>query len=270
MMREIVVTPHVDLSAGAEVEADFAAAHPVSLADRLARRFLDKPRQVRQHATSSMFPPRPTQLALPFGNGAPNPRDAAMPLTSLFREARRIEPVLSYERAPLDQLIPDTAPPPDAPCDALVLPGGIGLVLYDGAGGSLTFDWMQWGEAANPVPVGQKVDATVCAMELVKGARAVRKLARHRCVVPLTRYSVPVRDRDVWSHLWMSPAPGHFACVAGVWAAAPGERARFALVMDGGEPTAPLLLSERDLLIWLRSPIKDALARIARHASSPS
>lgn len=240
------------------------AARPVSLADRLTRRFLDKAKPDETRA----FPPRPTQLALPFGNETPGMPDPAIALPSLFREARRVEPVLSYEQARLDQIIPDISPAPGAPRDGLILPGGVGLVLHAGIGDELAFDWMQWGEAADPARERQGPDATISLDDLGKGPRATRKLARRRCVIPLTRYSVPVRDGDVWSHLWVTPAPGHFACAAGVWTADGTKRARFAMVTETGDPTGPLLLAESDLLTWLRAPLRDAIARITRRPAS--
>lgn len=260
-----MATPHADQPP--ETESGAGVQRPVSLADRLTRRFFDKGHPPRQPDASMAFPPRPTQLALPFGDDR---QDAAMALPSLFREARRVEPVLSYEQARIDQIIPDTLPPAGAPRNGLVLPGGVGLVLYEGAGDALAFDWMQWGEPCEAARARPGLDATVSAADLGKGARAIRKLARHRCIIPLTRYSVPIRDGDVWSHLWVSPAPGHFACAAGIWSAEHGERARFAMVTHGGDPAGPMLLSERDLLVWLREPLKEAMARIARNASARS
>ncbi len=192
---------------------------------------------------------------------------ASIALPSLFHEARRVEPVLSYEQAQFDQIIPDTEPPSGVPREGLILPGGVGLVLFDATGDGLGFDWMQWGETADPSRSRQGLDATVSVADLSNGTRSTRKLARQRCVIPLTRYSVPVRDGDVWSHLWVSPAPGQFACAAGIWVAEPGERARFAMVTGGTYPNRPMLLSESDLLSWLRAPLKDAIARITRYVS---
>lgn len=196
--------------------------------------------------------------------------DASISLPSLFREARRVEPVLSYEQARFDQIIPDAEPPSGVPREGLILPGGVGLVLFDDMGDGLAFDWMQWGETADPARARQGLDATVSVGELSNGARSTRKLARQRCVIPLTRYSVPVRDGDVWSHRWVSPVPGHYACAAGIWIADPDERARFAMVTGGTDPNGPMLLLENDLLIWLRAPLKDAIARITGHVSPQS
>src|SRR5688572_30108498 len=113
--------------------------------------------------------------------------DAACTLP-LFRKARRVEPVLSYEQARLDQIIPNAMPPSGSPRDGLILPGGIGLVLYESASEELAFDWMKWGETADPAKARPCLDATVSVTELSQGARAVRKLTRQRCVIPLTRY----------------------------------------------------------------------------------
>jgi len=128
---------------------------------------------------------------------------------------------------------------------------------------------MQWGEKAEPNSMRPTVDATICVTDLLKGSRPMRKLARRRCVVPLTRYSVPVRDGDIWSHLWVSPTGGRVACAAGIWIADQGRKPRFAMVTGGPalDPGGPLLLPEDDLLLWLRAPLKDALGKIARHIS---
>jgi putative SOS response-associated peptidase YedK len=109
--------------------------------------------------------------------------------------------------------------------------------------------------------------------DLAKGGRTARKLAKRRCVVPLVRYSIPVRDGDVWSHRWITPASGQMVCAAGIWLADRSESPRFALVTGGAESevaAGPLLLAETDLLTWLRAPLKAALSGLGRHCSLSS
>jgi putative SOS response-associated peptidase YedK len=235
-----------------------------SFSERLKRRLFDKGRAPSAQSVA----PAPTQLALPLGDEG---EGGAFDAPSLFRAARRIEPVLSYEQPRIDEVIPDAQATAGAPRDRLVLPGGSGLVLYEGAGGTLAFDWMQWGEKAEPHSMRPIVDATIGVTDLLRGGRMHRKLAKRRCVIPLTRYSVPVRDGEIWSHLWVSVTGGGVACAAGIWVAEQGESARFAMVTGGpGVDPGPLLLPEDDLLLWLRAPLKDALGRLARLLARPS
>jgi hypothetical protein len=210
----------------------------------------------------AIAPPRPTQLALPFGD---QPR---ADLPSLFHEARRVEPVLSYEQASLDQIIPDTAAIPVSTRDRLILPGGAGLILYDGPKDALAFDWMEWGGKADPAGAGASLGATISLDDIVKGARATRKQAQRRCIIPLTRYSIPIREGDIWAHRWCVPMPGQVACAAGIWIADRRERPCFAMVIgeagSGEDHDGPVLLCETDLLTWLRAPLRDALSLLTR------
>lgn len=243
-----------------------------SLADKLLMRLLVRPRPPVDARASMSFPPRPTQLPLPLGKGEQG--EDGTPLPSLFRAARRVGSVLSYEQASLDQIVPDTMHLPGTPRDRLMLPGGIGLVLRDGATGSLALDWMQWGETADTAlpPARARCEATLGLSELRKAGRSERKRARRRCVVPLSRYSVPVRTGDMWAHRWVAPAGGQVACAAGIWIAERGATPCFSLVTEsldiglGGETASPLLLTESDVLVWLRAPLKEALARIGTRA----
>src|SRR5690606_30121800 len=129
----------------------------------------------------------PVQLALPLSD--PSKADAdEQDLTAapLFHAARAVEPVLSYEQASLERVVPGAALSSAPAQDPLTLPGGTGLILYEAHTGAMAFDWMQWGNrGANPF------GATVDAGALRQG-RTGRRLARQRCVVPLTRFSVPV------------------------------------------------------------------------------
>lgn len=241
-----------------------------SLADRLVKHFLVREDVLPNPASAMAFPSRPTQLSLPLGDQGPG--NEALALPSLFRDARRIGPVLSYEQASLDQIIPNTTSPPGAPQDRLMQPGSIGLILHDGTSGALAFDWMHWGEAAEAghADASTRLEPTLSLTELRKNGRAARKLAKRRCIIPLIRYSVPVRDGDVWAHRWISPSHGQVACAAGIWVAERGERPRFSVVTSDmeplrhGEPGGPLLLAESELLTWLRAPLRDVLARIGR------
>jgi putative SOS response-associated peptidase YedK len=249
---------------------------PASLADRLVKRFLVREETSPTVTGASAFPPRPTQLALPL-NSRSDAEGGTLP--SLFRDMRRIGSVLGYEQASLDQVVPDTTMPSDAPQDRLMRPGNLGLILHEGANGTLAFDWMHWSQAekADPADDRSPLRPTLALSDLAKGGRTARKLAKRRCVVPLVRYSIPVRDGDVWSHRWITPASGQMVCAAGIWLADRSESPRFALVTgDGGRSAesevaaGPLLLAETDLLTWLRAPLKDALSGLGRHCSHSS
>jgi putative SOS response-associated peptidase YedK len=249
---------------------------PASLADRLVKRFLVREEISPAATRDSAFPPRPTQLVLPLGSQSDGDGGT---LPSLFRDMRRIGSVLGYEQAALDQIVPDATMPPDAPQDRLMRPGNLGLILHEGANRALAFDWMHWSQAekADPADARSPLRPTLALSDLAKGGRAARKLAKRRCVVPLVRYSVPVRDGDVWSHRWITPAAGQMVCAAGIWLADRSESPRFTLVTGDGGLTAdsevsagPLLLAETELLTWLRAPLKDALAGLGRRRTLSS
>ncbi|WP_231848755.1 hypothetical protein [Sphingobium sp. SYK-6] len=234
-----------------DLDSPGSRAAPASLAGRLTKRL--RPPRASAQATSPLL--RPAQLPLPFGELLGADLAAAEPL--LFRAARRIEPILSYEQARFDQIVPDATPPDSLPKDRLTLPGGMGLVLYDGPEGVLAFDWMQWGK---PDAAGSDeilTDSTVRLSELGKSPRSLRRLAQRRCIVPLTRYSVPVRDGEMWTHRWVTPLSDHITCAAALWVADGRQKPRFSIVTEEDESgTTPLLLSEGDLLNWLRAPAK--------------
>jgi len=261
-MSEAVQRDLAALSASAPVPAAPAA----SLSGRLLRRVVATARRPEQGADALHFAPRPVQLALPLSHDPEMARAGELP--TLFQDSRRVEAVLSYEQASLDQIIPDTAPTPGAPSERLILPGGTGLALFEDQTGSLAFDWMRWGlHAGANDPAGPAIGATIAGPALSSSARAMRRWARHRCIIPLTRYSLPMLQGGVWTHRWLSPAAGGVVCVAGIWAAGEGSGRRFAMVTGpvAGEPNGvgPLLLAERDYFHWLRAPIKDALAGLA-------
>jgi len=152
-------------------------------------------------------------------------------------------------------------PCPIAP-DGLVLPGGSGLVLYEAETGCMAFDWMQWSGKGHAGQLGATIDAGA----LSKGGRPLRRLTGRRCVVPLMRYSVPVRDGALWSHRWIDPSNGPVACAAGVWNARRDGSSIFAMVtgVAGQSPDGPLILTEDEVLLWLRAPLGDALAIITQ------
>lgn len=205
------------------------------------------------------FARRPVQLALPL----PDPsqaeaREQDLSAAPLFHAARAVEPVLSYEQADLDRVVPGAALSSAPAQDPLILPGGTGLILYEAHAGAMAFDWMQWG-SRGAGPFGATVD-----VRALRQGRTGRRLARRRCVVPLTRFSVPVRDGAVWSHRWIEPAPGAVICAAGVWSAERDADGVFAMVTRGsaGAPEGPLLLAEGEVLLWLRAPLDEALGAI--------
>lgn len=212
----------------------------------------------RSSASATPFPPRPAQLALPLPGRHEASIDVYDPTVEpLFRETRAVEPVLSYEQASLQDIIPGAVPPPAMPKDRLILPGGSGLVLYEAPTGGMAFDWMQWsGKGAG------QLAATIDAEALRKGGRSLRRLTRQRCVVPLARYSVPVRDGAVWSHRWIEPTSDTVACAAGVWSTEHDTGGSFAMV-TGLETEGPLILTEEEVLLWLRAPLHEALAFIS-------
>lgn|GEM_PF-2904012 len=239
-------------------------AQATSLTDRLVKRFLVREEAPRgTGAPAAAFPPRPTQLALPFGT--PEREDAEQALPPLFGGTRRIASVLSYEQASLDQIIPDTATP-GAPHDRLMLPGGLGLILHEGANGTLAFDWMHWGETGDAKrPDARLLEPTLSIGDLLKANRADRKLTKRRCIIPLTRYSMPVREGEVWAHRWISPGgDDRLSCAAGIWIGERGEHPCFAFVTGDGPSDGPMLLAENELMVWLRTPLKDVLARLAQ------
>jgi putative SOS response-associated peptidase YedK len=249
------------------------------MAGRMFKRLLASKSEPAQPSTNKTVLPKPVQLALPLLGGA-DALDAAqlgehaLSAAPLFREARRVEPVLSYERASLEQIVPNSDPAPDTPHDRLILPGGTGLVLYEDKASVMAFAWMQWGRKSVELwkdGGGDSLGATVDAQELRKTGRAARRLTRHRCIIPLTRYSVPVHDEAMWSHKWISPANGPVVCVAGVWTAERGAENRFAMVTGLGDQDAdgPLILAEDELLLWLRAPLADALAALAERHAGP-
>ncbi len=238
---------------------------PPSITERMFRRL--RASKHPQDDNGHIFPPKPVQLALPLLGGMDPASLDDHPLSAapLFREARRIEPVLSYERASLEQIMPGAEQASDMPHDRLILPGGTGLVLHVNKAGAMACDWMQWGrKGAEPWKEdgSENPGATIDAQDLRKGARRV---TRHRCIVPLTRYSVPVRDGAIWSHRWIASADGPIACIAGVYTAERGTGATFAMVTGfrAQDEGGPLILSEDELTLWLRAPLGDALTIIS-------
>ena len=252
----------------------FAPDHPApSLKRRLIGQFLPGKISSRPGSlTARSFAPRPVQFTLPLA-GASEAEDAnpAQIATPLFHETRTVEPVLSYEQASLEQVIPGATASPLPAQDRLLLPGSTGLILYEAHAGAMAFDWMRWG-SQNATPFG----ATVDIQALCRNGRSQRRLARRRCVVPLTRFSIPIRDGAVWSHRWIEPAPGAIVCAAGLWSAEKDADGTFAMVTGAmvagsGQPhEGPLLLAEEEILLWLRAPLEEALAladQITRAAS---
>lgn len=244
--------------------ADWPSPHGGSLADRLRRRFRSGPRPSPAQPQSGAPAMRPTQLALPLDEPRGRERDpGAMP--SLFREARRIEAVLSYEQPDLAQIVPDADPASDMKRDRLVLPGGSGLVLHDDPDGAMTYAWMQWGERPGDALPVTDIDpgATLSLESLDKANRAVRKLAQRRCIVPMVRYSVPVLEGDIWSHRWIASATGQIVCVAGVWTVDRIRGPRFTILTGRADDMVrPMILPESELLPWLRAPLKQLLGRL--------
>lgn len=241
-----------------------------SMTERMVERLMPGKRPpVPDAGQQRQILPRPVQLALPLRNGADaQGEEEAFPATPLFREARRIEPVLSYEQARLEQIVPGAEPAQDRNHDRLVLPGGAALVLYEGNVGAMAFDWMRWGRKhgeSSHMADTEHPGATIGLAELRKGGRLARRLMKRRCIIPLTRYSIPVREDRTWSHRWIAPAQDTVLCAAGVWDAEGGSSNIFTMVTDTDEADAggPLLLSESDLLRWLRAPLAEALTIIA-------
>lgn len=242
-----------------------------AVAGRMFKRLMPGRRAQSLAETSRNSLPRPVQLALPLsnrphGNDAFGLDDHALVAAPLFREARRIEPVLSFERASLDQIVPDAEPPSSMPHDRLVLPGGTGLVLHEGVVGAMACDWMQWGRksvASSKDASADALRATIDTRDLRKGSRGAQRLAR--CIIPVMRYSVPVRDGAIWSHRWMAPAQGAVACIAGIWTAERGSGPTFAMVTGfrAQDEGGPLILDEDELFLWLRAPLGDALTILA-------
>jgi len=216
--------------------------------------------------TARSFAPRAVQFTLPLpGADEPDGAPHAQIAGPLFHETRTVEPVLSYEQASLEQVIPGATASPLPVQDHLLLPGGTGLILYEAHAGAMAYDWMRWG-GRNANPFG----ATVDIQNLCQSGRSQRRLARRRCVVPLTRFSIPVRDGAVWSHRWIEPAPGAIVCAAGLWSAEKDADGTFAMITAPGPAhQGPLLLAEDDILLWLRAPLEDALA-IADHVARTS
>jgi len=244
---------------------DRPAARSASLTRRLIGHLLPgTPRPAPANLTAHPLARRPVQLALPLSD--PSKADAgAQDLTAapLFHAARAVEPVLSYEQASLERVVPGAALSSAPTQDPLTLPGGTGLILYEPHAGAMAFDWMQWG-SRSATPFGATVDA-----QALRQGRAGRRLAQRRCVVPLTRFSMPVRDGAVWSHRWIEPVPGAVICAAGIWSAERDADGVFAMVTrgSGGAPEGPILLTENEVLLWLRAPLVEVLDSLTDNPS---
>jgi len=238
------------------------AAQPASLARRLMSHLLPgRSAPARTDLVASGSEEGGSHPALPLTSHDEPGVYATGPMAdSLFPAARPIEPVLSYEQASPDQVVPGAASP-TATHDRLILPGGIGLIIYEAHAGAMAFDWMRWG-GGSASPFGATID-----VRALRRRGAGRRLAGQRCAVPLTRFSVPVRNGSLWSHRWIEPVAGGITCAAGVWSLDRNAGSMFAMVTDdaGQMSGGPLLLSESAILLWLRAPLDEALAAIADH-----